>query len=1106
MENKHIQSLLLLIMIPVLTFGQLIPEDRTYAEKYSYRSTENPWYWKNRKPFEGYWQQDVDYQITANIDDVTDIIDGNLVVTYYNNSPDALHVIYFHLYQEAFQPGSYLHTLNLANNQDPEFGEYEAQGLGTQIENMRITAINGFKTDKSVTTTQDNTILRAELTDALQPNGSITFSINFKTYFDDGDIGRRMKLFNDFGYKHYDGVHWYPRIAVYDRKSGWNTDQHLGKEFYGNFGSYDVRLTFPENYIVGATGTLVNPEEAMPASLRQKLDIKNFANKAWGSQPSVIIDANTGAKKTWHFKAVNVHDFAWTADPTYRIGEAVAIVDGRQVLCQSLAQEQHAAGWQNAADYTVQIIETFSRDFGSYIWPKIIVADARDGMEYPMLTLDGGFDPYYRDLLIHEVGHMWFFGMLGSNETYRAMLDEGFTQYITNWGYQAIDGDTKIVYPETNAYVARYRKPEDVRFTENYYGYLRDAVRQNDPNLNTHSDGFGSALGHGGGYGHVYYKTAVMLHNLEYVLGNELFLQAMQHYVQQWKVAHPYPEDFRNSITEYTGVDLNWFFDQWMETNKNIDYAVTKVKKAELNEATAALVPLVPYEITFERKGSMQMPLDFIVTTTDKDTLRFHIPNTWFVKAVNPPASSEEGRINRLYLEEVNVLNKWTGWDKLNPTYTTEILVPGTIDNVIIDPSGRLADINKLDNSYKCPIDFGFDHKISNWPDAQQYDLNWRPDLWYNQADGLKPGIHVNGNYFNYKHIFSLTAWYNSTLLGGGFYERNIGENLVEDIQPISLNFSYKTATDRLLHGTDFVLKFRYLDGIVGGQAGFEHKMGDGNKDLFSIYIKAFNVYNTSYLPAPFSGLWNNSLNIDYRYPYKYSYGNGTIKAGLRANAPFSETDFSRLTLETINNNRFGKVDFRTRVFLQAGSSSGNAPAESQLYLAGANPEEYLENKFARSYGWVPNDWMTLGQETNHFQLGGGLNLRGYAGYLGAQTGSDSSVYVIASGNSGAAINMELAFDRIVKNQVLSFVKMVPYVFADAGTISYTEADGKTMFSDPRIDAGIGAAFTWSWWGPLEEVKPLTIRLDLPLFLNRPPFLEEDYVQFRWVVGLNRAF
>ncbi|MBC8047660.1 MAG: hypothetical protein H7Y00_12750 [Fimbriimonadaceae bacterium] len=271
--------------------------DKVAIPPYTYRSAENPYYWKNSPPYAGYWQQDVHYSINAEIDDSSDIISGSLTLTYYNNSPDTLPFVYFHLYQEAFQPGSYAHELSLVNKNDPHFGKYETEGLGTEINSVYVKNINGFPTDKSVELIQDNTILKVNLQESILPGGSMTFQITFKTYFDNGDIRRRMKLFNAFGYKHYDGVHWYPRICVYDKKSGWNTDQHLGKEFYGDFGIYEVSLTFPHEYIVDATGVLINPETAMPKSLREKLDIRNFEDKEWESSPSIIIEKIPGEKK-----------------------------------------------------------------------------------------------------------------------------------------------------------------------------------------------------------------------------------------------------------------------------------------------------------------------------------------------------------------------------------------------------------------------------------------------------------------------------------------------------------------------------------------------------------------------------------------------------------------------------------------------------------------------------------------------------------------------------------------------------------------------------------------------------------------------------------------
>ena len=451
-----------------------------------YRSAQNPYYWKNRKPHAAYWQQDIYYNINATIEDKTGIIDGREELTYWNNSPDTLYFVYFHLYQNAFVKGSHLEQLNEANNFHQRFGPYEAAGKGTEVERVEN---NG---NSNVIALMDNTIMKVSLTQPLLPNQFTSFKIKFKTYFDAGDQRRRMKKFTASGssYTHYDGVHWYPRICVYDAKFGWDTYQHLGKEFYGDYGAYDVALTFANHYVLDATGVLQNREEVLPDELRRKLDITNFKNKPIGSPASEIIKPN-GTTKTWMFHADNVHDFAWTADPTYRIGET----EWNGIKCIALAQESNAAGWQEAASFTAKVIQTYSMDFGMYAYPKMIVADAQDGMEYPMLTLNGGNYPGNHFVIAHEVGHNWFFGMVGNNETYRAALDEGFTQFLTSWSLKAIDGvynpDAKFdpynkTYSFSSMYYKQYKKRYNKRFDIDlpidestlYLGYLTDAINK----------------------------------------------------------------------------------------------------------------------------------------------------------------------------------------------------------------------------------------------------------------------------------------------------------------------------------------------------------------------------------------------------------------------------------------------------------------------------------------------------------------------------------------------------------------------------------------------------------------------------------------------------
>jgi aminopeptidase N len=1085
------------------------------AQNKPYRDISNPHYWKNKMPHEGYWQQDVAYIIKAAIDDKTDIVDGQEQLTYYNNSPDTLTYLYFHLYQNAFIKGGYLEQLNIANNFNQKFGPYENSGKGTEIESIRInqtstapntldelgrrSLVDPVNNSYLVTPTIDFSIMRVNLKEPLLPNQQLTVSIKFKTYFDSsGTQRRRMKTFKDnWGNKQYDGVHWYPRVCVYDKKFGWATDQHLGKEFYGDFGSYDVELTLPNNYIVDATGELQNKDDVLPAELRAKLDINNFKDKPLDTEPSVVIAAN-GTTKNWKFKSINTHDFAWVADPTFRIGEEILILNnGEKVSCVSLAQEPHAKGWQDAASFTAKVINVYSRDIGNYAYPKMIVADARDGMEYPMLTLDGGLSPGYYGLLAHEVGHNWFFGMVGNNETYRASLDEGFTQFLTNWSMTSIFGEVKSTTKNPNP---MSRMDQTV-----YYGYLRDAINENDATLNTHSDDFGGALNHGGGYGHVYYKTATMLYNLQYVLGDSLFLGAMQHYFNQWKMAHPYYEDFRNSIIQHTKTDLNWFFDQWIETTKRIDYSIEEVEL----EDTDSKKDTAEYEIEFKRKGEMQMPIDFTIYTKDSQSFNFIIPNTYFVKAHDV---------------HTTVLPIWKGWGLLNEKYEATVFLPKnvTIKNIQIDPTYRLADVNQLNNSSKCPMYVVLDDLKRDPVDRKHYLMKWRPDIWYNNYDGVKAGIHVNGNYMNQKHIFSFTTWYNTGLLTN--YTDSIYQKS-SDRYPVHYNFSYQT---RVAKFTDIVVQSRMLDGLFLNKLGVEKT----HKNItYRAFFKSMRRVQLYYVPTFFPvaiqsayffptvssyDKWNNTLNLEIEKQYNNTFGAGKILLGMRTSAIYSDFDFASIYVNAVQQNNLSGFELKTRLFAQWMSGSNAAP-ESQLFLAGANTEEMAENKFTRSAGVVPQSLFTYGTNTNNFQYGGGLNIRGYAGYL-VPVSDAGNQYFLYKGNSGAALNMELDFDKFIHipaKGMLKYFHVDSYLFGDVGVLksnnplvfeSIKPAINKSITTNIMASAGAGFALTVKRWGKRDDIKPLTIRMDMPLFLNNTPYVDGEYFKFRWMLGINRSF
>jgi aminopeptidase N len=1063
------KKLFLLLILSIISISEITAQN----EYVDYRSQTNELYWKNRKPFADYWQQDVHYTIKAQLNDSSDIITGHEELTYWNNSPKDLYFVYFHLYNNAQTKDSYLADLYKNNNYHLKFNKYRKDDLGTEVLKIK-TGNTELKTEL------DNTVLKVYLTKPLKSGESITFDLDFKTYYAKEVIRNRMKLFNAFGYKHFDVTHWYPRISVYDRKFGWDTDQHMDHEFYGDFGSFYVEFTLPNNYVLDATGVLQNEKEVLPDSLRQRLDLSNFAKKPWNSAPSTIIKRN-GTTKTWKFSALNVHDFALTADPTYRIGEYI----WQGIKCVALVQEPHAAGWQTCPQFIAKVLDVNTYNIGPYHYPKMICADAQDGVEYPMLTLDGGYDPNYRDLLIHEMTHNWFFGMVGNNETYRAFLDEGFTQFYTADTYQFIDGPNKIEQQPKSAYVRRFTEQNRILDDQIYNGYMNAVtMRGEEVTLNTHSDDYNGGIRHGGGYGAVYTKTAAMLKNMEYVLGRSLFDKCMQHYFDQWKFAHPYPEDFRNSVIQYSGVDLNWFFDQWLETTKKIDYKIGRIKRGDKKNE---------YLIKFKRKGEMQMPIDFTVLDRNDSAYHYYIPNTWFEKPVKS-----------------NVLPRWIGWGKVKPTYVAKVQLSDKLSNVIIDPSRRLADVDMMNNVKHHRVNVTFDSKIYNPLDWKHYELKARPSLWYNGYDGVKVGAHLNGGYMNTKHVFDVTAWF-STGLGQAYLDSTAKKN---DYNTFSFILNYKTSTAKFIKKSAVYATLKSLDGLESGLIGFEKK---SNNDKNRIYIQ----YKAMVRDMPNDLVYlinqkewqiqkmNSYLNVGIDHTYSYNKGIGTMNLNIRASALTRDYDYSSLQYTAINKNDLGKININTRVFAQLGFGTKLAD-ESMLFASGANPEELMENKYTRSNGFIPPSWGEYGAMTNHFTSGGGLNLRGYSGYVLASTDANGFIVYNYKGTTGASASAEIEFGELLSfmniKKLNNTIKINPYLFGDAGSINTNAPSKATVMSDLIVDAGVGVAVSIQKWGPLYGVKPLTIRFDMPFFINRLPFAEKDYFQTRWMIGINRAF
>ena len=1056
-----------LYLVGFVFFHAFIHAQNEYLQ---YRSETNPYYWKNRKPHSAYWQQDVHYTIEASLNDSSDILQGQEEILYFNNSPFELTVLYFHLYNKAYTPGSYLTQLQSNQSQTLRFGKYRKKGLGTEV--TSVSQLN-----QPLKTELDNTILKVYLKQPLKPGASVNLSLSFNTYFDREVVQNRMKMFQNGPNKHYDIVHWYPRLAVFDAQRLWNTDQHLNHEFYGDFGSFHIKLWLPNHFICEGTGDLINANQALPDSLRRRIDLKQFANRNPSDPVSQPIKPN-GQQKLWEFSAINVHDVAFSADPSYRMDE----IKFKNTRCVVLVQEKNAPGWQNSVGFLYRLIESLDQNLGPYPYSKLIVADAQDGMEYPMLSLCGGLDPENRSLIIHECIHNWFQGMIGTNETYRAWMDEGFTQFFTSEIMEELEG--RYLYPNTskNSWIQSLSDPERVVDHFLYTPYYTQAIKREEPLvLNTHSDDFNSTTTPEVAYSQTYFKTGVMLKNLEYVLGRPMLRQVLREYIKRWSFCHPYPEDFKSCVTHASGQDLNWFFDAWLDSPKFIDYSIHSVKKLKKDST----------QIIIKRKGPMQMPIDLAIIDAEDSVNFYYIPNTWNQKPT-----------------DAHTAQRWIGWGtQLMPHYTLTVKSDQKIKNVIIDPSYRLADHYLPDNQWKHRILWELDLPVKKPLQWRHYVIRTRPALAYNGFDGLKPGIHMQGDYLQTYHAWEATFWISSGLFQN---TSTLIQKNKNSYMPLSYQIRYQTALFPRLSKSYLTLEARQVEGLDLGRIGFEHRT-QSDRTRFYGYLKSFwrdESRDQWYLLMP--DAWTlQAFNSSFRFGFDRFYKNktrmGQLNMELNAPAPGSINDIRSIKISFINAFHMSRWNFKSRYFAQYGTALQPA-TESMLYAAGANPEELMENPITRSIGYIPMSWTGYNGLTNHFQIGGGLNLRGYNGYLMPVNRNQNDQIYTYKGLSGWSVSYELEspewFNLLHLKRLASATHFKTYLFSDFGMINQTTV----QLSPLMADAGAGIALSLFRWGPFNAIKPVTLRADFPIWLSRLPFEESNYFQFRWLLGLARTF
>ena len=583
-----------------------------------------------------YWQQAVDYKMEIEVDVEKHQFTGSQILRYTNNSPDTLRRVYYHLYFNAFQPDGMM-DVRSRSIKDPD------DRVMDRISKLKDNEIGYhiietlLQENTELSFNIEYTVLEVQLAHPILPGSTTELNMNFKSQI---PVQIRRSGRDNLEGISYSMAQWYPKIAEYDSR-GWHADPYVAREFYAPWGRFDVSITIDKNYIVAASGVLENNNEI-----------------GYGYQDDLLIDQkHKGKKLTWHFFNEQAHDFMWAADPDY-IHKIAQVPNGPKL--HFFYQQGHATRhWKKLPEILIAAFQYMNTHFGAYPFSDFYVIQGGDGgMEYPMSTLITG----HRDLLslvgvtIHEALHSWYQGVLATNESYYHWMDEGYTSYASSLTLDYLMGADNN---QSN--------------TSNYTDYFSLVSSGKEEPMSTHADYFETNFAYKRA---AYSKGAVSLAQLGYIVGNSCLEDILLAYFDQWKFKHPNMYDFIKIAEKTSSIELDWYYDYWVHSIKTIDYAITEVKS--LGAST---------HIQLKRIDPMPMPIDLVVTQKNGTKKSYYIP----LGIMRGTKKSETAMARQIKKD----------WHWTHPTYNLIIkLNLNDIKSIEIDPSQRMADVDRSNNNY----------------------------------------------------------------------------------------------------------------------------------------------------------------------------------------------------------------------------------------------------------------------------------------------------------------------------------------------------------------------------------------------------------------------
>jgi hypothetical protein len=630
-----------------------IPTNYQPADLFSpmfYGEKGNEFHSANGEPGAKYWQNRVDYQISASIDTAAKTLTATEKLVYTNNSPDALQYLWLQLDQNTYKKDA---RSNFSTAFSPGANQHTC---GYQIESVAIS--NGKTTAKADFVITD-TRMQIRLTKALAPSGgTITFNIKY-SYTIPGNFGNRTDYVATKNGVIFEIAEWFPRMCVYDDSHGWDTLPFLGSgEFYLEYGNIDYQVTVPSDMIVAGSGELVNPTEVLTAKQVARLAEARGSDKTVMIRtPEEVMNASLkqSAKQavTWHFKMLNTRDVAFGASKAYVWDAArVNLPGGKKSLAMSVYPVESAgdAAWGRATEYLKKSIEYFSAKWFVYPYPVAInEAGIAGGMEYPGILFDGitdrGKELYW--VTAHEIGHNWFPMIVGSDERRYGWMDEGFNTFIDVYASDEFNHG-EYAPKRDGEYAPGGGNPADE--------IIPTTTDPNAPSIMTAADAVPEKYRHP----LTYFKPAFGLILLrEQIIGKNRFDYAFRNYIEKWAYKHPQPDDFFRSMENGAGEDLGWFWKGWFYNNYALDLALIDAKYVDND-------PKKGIRITVSNKEQMAMPFTVEVKLKDGTKQRTYFPvETW----------------------------------QQNKAISFILTTTAEAESVTVDPDAALPDINRKNNT-----------------------------------------------------------------------------------------------------------------------------------------------------------------------------------------------------------------------------------------------------------------------------------------------------------------------------------------------------------------------------------------------------------------------